>query len=68
MHLEYHGVVNQFYPKDDSWLSSDTVFAAKNDRVVDYKPLLRAIKSSGRARAQIRYQACVQTVPTLAIK
>lgn len=35
----YKPVVTQIYPKDDPWLSTDTVFAVKDDLVVDFKPL-----------------------------
>ncbi|KAI1208597.1 aromatic compound dioxygenase [Annulohypoxylon truncatum] len=38
-HPEYKGCTTQLYPKDDEWLSSDTVFAVKDDLVVDFKPL-----------------------------
>lgn len=26
------------YPRDDPWLATDTVFAVKNDLIVDFKP------------------------------
>lgn len=32
-------MVTQIYPKDDPWLSTDTVFAVKDDLVVDFVPL-----------------------------
>lgn len=38
-HPEYKGCTTQLFPKDDPWLSTDTVFAVKNDLVVDFKPL-----------------------------
>jgi catechol 1,2-dioxygenase len=38
-HDDYKTVVTQIYPKDDPWLSTDTVFAVKDDLVVDFKPL-----------------------------
>lgn len=38
-HDEYKPVVTQIYPKDDPWLSTDTVFAVKDDLVVDFVPL-----------------------------
>jgi len=34
----YKPVTTQIYPKDDPYLSNDTVFAVKNDLVVDFKP------------------------------
>ncbi|EDN06856.1 catechol 1,2-dioxygenase [Histoplasma capsulatum] len=38
-HPEYKSVTTQIFPRDDKYLSSDTVFAVKNDLVVDFKPL-----------------------------
>lgn len=38
-HPEYRGCTTQLYPSDDQWLSTDTVFAVKDDLVVDFKPL-----------------------------
>jgi len=38
-HDDYKPVVTQIYPKDDPWLSTDTVFAVKDDLVVDFTPL-----------------------------
>lgn len=38
-HPEYKGCTTQLYPKDDPWLATDTVFAVKDDLVVDFKPL-----------------------------
>jgi len=37
-HPEYKTVITQIYPKDDPWLATDTVFAVKDDLVVDFKP------------------------------
>jgi len=37
-HPDYNTVVTQIYPKDDPWLATDTVFAVKDDLVVDFKP------------------------------
>ena len=34
----YLPVTNQIYPKNDPWLETDTVFAVKDDLVVDFKP------------------------------
>lgn len=31
--------MTQIYPKDDPWLATDTVFAVKDDLVVDFNPL-----------------------------
>lgn len=38
-HSDYKPVVTQIYPKDDPWLETDTVFAVKDDLVVDFTPL-----------------------------
>lgn len=38
-HPEFQGCTTQLYPSDDQWLSTDTVFAVKDDLVVDFKPL-----------------------------
>ncbi len=38
-HPDYLGCTTQLYPKDDPWLATDTVFAVKDDLVVDFKPL-----------------------------
>jgi len=37
-HPNYKDVITQIYPKDDPWLATDTVFAVKDDLVVDFKP------------------------------
>jgi len=34
----YKDVVTQIFPSDDPWLETDTVFAVKDDLVVDFKP------------------------------
>lgn len=38
-HSDYKPVVTQIYPSDDPWLSTDTVFAVKDDLVVDFTPM-----------------------------
>jgi catechol 1,2-dioxygenase len=43
----YKQVVTQIYPKDDPYLATDTVFAVKDDLVVDFTPL------SGDAKATL---------------
>ncbi|KZZ86647.1 chlorocatechol 1,2-dioxygenase [Ascosphaera apis ARSEF 7405] len=65
-HPDYHGVVNQLYPKDDPWLDSDTVFAVKNDLIVEFKPL----KGDPKAELELRYdiRLAPKSVPTLASK
>jgi catechol 1,2-dioxygenase len=37
-HPEYRTVINQIYPNNDPYLDIDSVFAVKNDLVVDFKP------------------------------
>ena len=44
-HDDYKPVITQIYPKDDPWLSTDTVFAVKDDLVVDFVPI-KSIPSS----------------------
>jgi protocatechuate 3,4-dioxygenase beta subunit len=34
----YKSVVTQIFPSDDPWLKTDTVFAVKDDLVVDFTP------------------------------
>ncbi|CAK7209134.1 hypothetical protein SCUCBS95973_000348 [Sporothrix curviconia] len=38
-HPDYMGCTTQLYPKDDPWLETDTVFAVKDDLIVDFQPL-----------------------------
>ena len=38
-HEDYIGVTAQLYPRDDEYLESDTVFAVKDDLVLDFKPV-----------------------------
>ncbi|KAK6441624.1 hypothetical protein LTR95_002135 [Oleoguttula sp. CCFEE 5521] len=38
-HDDYKPVITQIYPKDDPWLATDTVFAVKDDLVVDFVPI-----------------------------
>lgn len=45
-HPEYKGCTTQLYPKEDPWLATDTVFAVKDDLVVDFKPLAGDDKAS----------------------
>jgi len=37
-HPDFKPVTTQLFPKDDPYLSTDTVFAVKDDLVVDFKP------------------------------
>ena len=38
-HEQFNPLVNQIFPRDDPYLATDTVFAVKDDLVVDFKPL-----------------------------
>ena len=37
-HADYKPVTTQIFPADDPYLETDTVFAVKDDLVVDFKP------------------------------
>jgi catechol 1,2-dioxygenase len=37
-HEEYKPVTTQIFPSDDPYLETDTVFAVKDDLVVEFKP------------------------------
>ncbi|KAK9413136.1 putative Intradiol ring-cleavage dioxygenases domain-containing protein [Seiridium unicorne] len=50
-HPDYKGCTTQLYPKDDQWLETDTVFAVKDDLVVDFKSL----KGDGKAMLELDY-------------
>lgn len=50
-HPDYRTCTTQLYPKDDPWLSSDTVFAVKDDLVVDFQPL----EGDDKAKLQLEY-------------
>ena len=50
-HPDYQGCTTQLYPKDDPWLATDTVFAVKDDLVVDFKPL----QGNDKATLELEY-------------
>ncbi|KAI1079863.1 aromatic compound dioxygenase [Whalleya microplaca] len=50
-HPDYKGCTTQLYPKNDPWLATDTVFAVKDDLVVDFKPL----KGDDKAELELDY-------------
>jgi len=50
-HPEYKGCTTQLYPKDDQWLATDTVFAVKDDLVVEFNP----IKGDDKAKVELDY-------------
>jgi len=48
---EYKPVTTQIFPKDDPYLITDTVFAVKDDLVVDFKPL----EGDPKAKLELEY-------------
>ena len=34
----YKPLITQLYPRDDKWVQNDTVFAVKDDLLLDFKP------------------------------
>ncbi|PHH84276.1 hypothetical protein CDD83_2213 [Cordyceps sp. RAO-2017] len=50
-HPSYRGCTTQLYPRNDPWLSTDTVFAVKDDLVVDFKPL----EDDDKAELELEY-------------
>ncbi|KAF5524972.1 Catechol 1,2-dioxygenase [Colletotrichum aenigma] len=48
---EGRGCTTQLYPNDDPWLSTDTVFALKDDLLCDFKPL----KGDDKAELELEY-------------
>ncbi|KAF2398097.1 aromatic compound dioxygenase [Trichodelitschia bisporula] len=49
----YKQVVTQIFPSDDPWLTTDTVFAVKNDLVVDFVPL----EGDPKATRELKFDA-----------
>lgn len=49
-HDDYKPLVNQIFPSDDPWLETDTVFAVKDDLVVEFKP-----SQDPKAQADLEY-------------
>lgn len=37
-HPDFQGCTTQLYPKEDPWLKTDTVFAVKDDLILDFQP------------------------------
>jgi len=50
-HENYKPVTTQIFPKDDPYLKTDTVFAVKDDLVVDFTPL----KGDKKASLELEY-------------
>jgi catechol 1,2-dioxygenase len=50
-HKDFQGCTTQLYPSDDPWIKSDTVFAVKDDLVVEFKP----IKDDPKAVLELEY-------------
>jgi len=53
----YKQVVTQLFPKDDPWIETDSVFATKDDLVVDFAPI------QGNAQAQVELKFDFVLVP-----
>ncbi|EAQ85229.1 hypothetical protein CHGG_09243 [Chaetomium globosum CBS 148.51] len=56
-HQDFQGCTTQLYPSDDPWIKSDTVFAVKDDLVVEFKPLKDDPKATLGARVQCQPRA-----------
>lgn len=54
---DYRPVTTQIYPSDDPYLTTDTVFAVKDDLVVEFKP------RSGDPKAQLDLEYNVVLAP-----
>ena len=50
-HPNFTTVTTQIFPRDDPYLSTDTVFAVKNDLVVDFNPL----EGDPKAKLELEY-------------
>ncbi|KAK4907495.1 hypothetical protein LTR28_000453 [Elasticomyces elasticus] len=50
-HKDFKPVTNQIFPKGDKYLSTDTVFAVKDDLVVEFTPL----KGDDKAELELEY-------------
>lgn len=48
---DHLGCTTQLYPRDDPWLATDTVFAVKDDLILDFKPL----KGDDKATLDLEY-------------
>ncbi|KAF2756422.1 aromatic compound dioxygenase [Pseudovirgaria hyperparasitica] len=58
-HEDYRTVVNQIYPRNDPYLGIDSVFAVKNDLVVDFVPL------QGDKHAELSMEYNIRLAPKL---
>lgn len=54
----YIPVTTQIFPKDDPYLTTDSVFAVKDDLVVDFKPL------QGDSTAKLELEYNIVLAPT----
>lgn len=54
----YIPVTTQIFPKDDPYLETDSVFAVKDDLVVDFKPL------QGDPNAKLELEYNIVLAPT----
>jgi Dioxygenase len=75
-HPSYKSITTQIFPADDPHLSTDSVFAVKDDLVVDFKPLSqqthsrylrnsedRALKEGDASRASLDLEYNVILAP-----
>lgn len=51
---DYRPCTTQIFPKGDPYLETDTVFAVKDDLVVDFKPY-----DDGKAKAEMHLNLCL---------
>lgn len=55
----YIPVTTQIFPKDDPYLTTDSVFAVKDDLVVDFKPL----QGDSKATLELEYNMVLAPLP-----
>ncbi|MCJ1317443.1 hypothetical protein MMC15_002768 [Xylographa vitiligo] len=56
---DYKPVVNQIFPREDPYLATDSVFAVKDDLIVDFKPL----KGHKEATLDLEYNIILVPAP-----
>jgi catechol 1,2-dioxygenase len=54
-HDDFQGCTTQLYPSDDPWITNDTVFAVKDDLVVEFKPL----QGDDKATLELEYNVAL---------
>ena len=58
-HPDYRPVTTQLFPSDDPYLKTDSVFAVKDDLVVEFKPL----KGDKQAEEDLEYNIILPPRP-----